>query len=77
MNDEAKPSGEELLEGVLRRIVADPADLAGLPGAKMLAVTPLDKIRAALALAVLRGELSESSESKVTEIRKIINAQAD
>ena len=74
MNDEAKPSGEELLEGVLRRIVADPADLAGLPGAKMLAATPLDKIRAALALAVLLGELSES---KVTEIRKIINAEAD
>ena len=65
------------MEGVLRRIVADPADLAGLPGAKMLAATPLDKIRAALALAVLRGELSESSESKVKSIRKIINAEAD
>ena len=71
MNDEAKESGAELLEGVLRRIVAEPARL---PGAKMLAATPLDKIRAALALAVLLGELSES---KVTEIRKIINAEAD
>ena len=74
MNDDAKVSGAELLEGVLRRIVAEPADLARLPGAKMLAATPLDKIRAALALAVLLGELSES---KVTEIRKIINAEAD
>ena len=72
MNDEAKPSGddvkpygEEFIEGVLRMVVANAGATWG------------EKMRAALALAELKGDDSGLSKDKRKSLRKIINAEAD
>ena len=62
MNDDAKESGAEFFEGVLRGVVADTGATGG------------EKMRAALALSELLGDLSKA---KRKELRKIINAGTD
>ena len=64
MNDKEKePGGKELLEGTLRRVVSNTIES-----------TAGERMRAALALAVL---LDEVSDKRAQTIRKIINAETD
>ena len=63
--DNAKPSGAELVEGVLWEVLTETGSTWG------------EKMRAALALAELQGDDSGLSKDKRKALRKIINAEAD
>ena len=65
MNDNAKPSGAELVEGVLWEVLSEKGYTGG------------DKMRAGLALAELEADDEGLTTKKRKALRKIINAEAD